>query len=109
VTAPSVGPTRQQILYLWLAESALDSEVVAWAFHDGASGRGERIPSDDPPYATGVAALEDGWRLLQTPHVAMPPRGQETDPAYLGYEFVFERRVVVQPGTGGAGHADGPR
>lgn len=95
MTDAAGGRVRQQVLYLWLAESALDSEVVAWAFHDGAGGAGEVLPPDDPPYATGVAALEDGWLLLQTPRVAMPPRGQEAEPAYLEYEFVFERRVVV--------------
>ena len=43
---------RQQLLYLWLAESALDTEVVAWAVYDGAKD-GPELPSSngsgDPP------------------------------------------------------------
>jgi hypothetical protein len=94
---------RQQILVLWLAESALDSEVVAWAFHDGSRGAGRPlpgadgpVPNDDPPYASGVAALEDGWWLLQAPHVPPPVPGREAEPGYLQYEFVFERAVEAQ-------------
>lgn len=86
---------RQQILYLWMSESALDTEVVAWAFHDGAKGAGPALPRADPPYASGLSALEDGWMLLQAPHVPAPVRGQDREVAYLQYEFVFERRVDV--------------
>ena len=57
--------TKQQVLYLWLAEGALDMPVVAWAFHDGAAGGGLPIPGEDPPYANGVKALEDGGRDSQ--------------------------------------------
>lgn len=85
--------TRQQVLYLWLAEGALDTAVVAWAFHDGTRGAGQPIPEDDPPYATGVKALEDGWMLLQSPPPPAIEAGREHQPSYLQNEFVFERRV----------------
>ena len=58
---------RQQVLYLWLAEGALDTPTVAWAFHDGCDGRGPALPGDEPPYRTGADALVDGWCLLQSP------------------------------------------
>ena len=86
---------RQQVLYLWLGEGDLTTPVVAWAFHDGTAGKGPSLPTGEPPYATGLAALEDGWFLLQSP----PPidiklgSGYETGP--LPNEFVFERRVDV--------------
>ena len=56
---------RQQVLYLWLAEGALDTGTIAWAFHDGTKGKGPGLPDCEPPFANGVAALEDGWFLLQ--------------------------------------------
>ena len=84
---------RQQVLYLWGAASALDSPVVAWAFHDGAAGAGPGLPDADPPYATGEAALRDGWMLLQSAPLVAPPPGAEHRNAYLDYEYVFERRV----------------
>ena len=86
---------RQQVLYLWTSEGALDMPVVAWAFHDGAAGKGPALPAGDPPYATGTKALEDGWFLLQSPP---PPRiieGREHQPGYLEHEFVFTRRVKL--------------
>lgn len=84
---------RQQILHLWLASAALDTNVVAWAFHDGAGGVGadHPIPPTDPPYRTGVDALVDGWFLLQAPG----PLGLATTNGELPCEFVFERRVTV--------------
>ena len=88
---------RQQVLYLWLAEAALVMPVVAWAFHDGTKGEGPGLPSGDPPYPTGQAALEDGWMLLQAPHVPPVEKVQEHEPAYLSYEFIFERRIEVAP------------
>ena len=88
---------RQQVLYLWLAEAALVMPVVAWAFHDGSDGEGPGLPDGDPPYATGDMALKDGWMLLQSPHVPRVEKGQEHEPAYLSYEFVFERRVDIAP------------
>lgn len=88
-------PVRQQVLFLWLEESALAMAPVAWAFHDGCEGRGPGLPEGDPPYPTGEAALLDGWMLLQTPHVPPPLSGAEHQASYLSYEFVFERRVEI--------------
>ena len=86
---------RQQVLYLWLAEGALDMPVVGWAFHDGAAGRAAVLPDAEPPYATGVAALEDGWCLLQPPLPPPVTLGAEHETGYLPHEFVFERRIEV--------------
>ena len=84
---------RQQVLYLWLAEGALDTETVGWAFHDGTAGVGPPLPENDPPYASGQAALEDGWFLIQSPAPAPLQQGSEHEVAYLANEFIFERRI----------------
>ena len=86
---------RQQILYLWLAEGAIDTETVAWAFHDGTAGKSSGLPTDEPPYTTGLAALQDGWFLLQSPAPYVLHPGTEHDTSYLPNEFVFERRFEV--------------
>jgi hypothetical protein len=87
---------RQQVLYLWLAEGALDTETVAWAFHDGSGGQGPQLPECEPPYHTGLAALEQGWFLIQSPAPFMLHPGAEHEVSYLANEFVFERRVDIQ-------------
>jgi hypothetical protein len=86
---------RQQVLYLWLAEGAMDTQTVAWAFHDGSSGTGPQLPDSEPPYPTGLAALEQGWFLIQSPAPFMLHPGAEHEVAYLTNEFVFERRVDI--------------
>jgi len=86
-------PIRQQVFYLWLAEGALDTATVAWAFHDGCSGRGPGLPEGEPPYATGAAALGDGWCLLQSSGPQPLAAGAEQETGPLPNEYVFERRI----------------
>ena len=90
---------RQQVLYLWLDGSSLDDKVVGWAFHDGTDGAGPPLPQSpdagQPPYASGLRALHDGWMLLQSAQLIPPAPGQEHLNSYLEYEFVFERRIEL--------------
>lgn len=80
---------------LWLSSSALESGVVAWAFHDGTAGAGPQVDAD-PPYRSGVAALVDGWRLLQMSQLSAPVPGDERETSYLKHEFLFERLVDLR-------------
>lgn len=74
MTFPST--VRQQVLVLYLDTSALDSRVVGWARYDGTgASRPTTGDSDEPPYGTGVAALEDGWRLFQAAQLLPPYPG----------------------------------
>ncbi len=86
---------RQQILYLWLAEGALDTKVVGWAFHDGTQGQGTSLPEARPPYETGAQALEDGWFLFQSPAPYPLQASTAYGTSYLANEFVFERRIEL--------------
>ena len=87
---------RQKVLVLYLQTSALDSGVVGWARYDGT---GETTPmagdGDEPPYADGVAALRDGWRLIQASPLSPELPGAEFRTSYLKYEFFFEKIVDV--------------
>ena len=83
---------RQQVLVLYLKSSALDAEVAAWARYDGTgTTRHMAGDSDDPPYATGVDALRDGWRLIQASTLHPEAPGAEFRTSYLKYEFLFEK------------------
>ncbi|MGL4542357.1 MAG: hypothetical protein ACRCUI_07600 [Polymorphobacter sp.] len=89
---------RQQLLVLYLANSALDSAVIGWSVYDG-TGATRRMAGDEDaaPYATGLDALTDGWRLFQASQLLPHARGAEFDLAYLKYEFFFEKIVEVAP------------
>ena len=84
--------TRQQVLVLYLASSALDAKVVGWSSYDGT---GETTPTtgdaDIPPYETGLDALKDGWRLFQASQLLPPQPGHEYDVSFLKHEFFFEK------------------
>ncbi len=89
--------TRQQVLFLYLASSALDDRVVAWSEYDGAAD-GPTPPVEarpDPPYKTGVDALRDGWRLIQSSQLQPAAPGAERATSFLKHEFVFEKLVDV--------------
>ncbi|MGW1269393.1 hypothetical protein [Streptomyces sp. NPDC002491] len=85
---------RQQVMVLYLATSALDSDVVGWSRYDGTgrtrptTGDGD---GDEPPYATGLAAMCDGWRLFQASQLLPPQAGHEYDVSFLKHEFFFEK------------------
>ncbi len=87
-----MGPRRQNVMVLYLANSALDSRVVSWARWDG-TGRTDHVPGGDeePPYDTGLDALRDGWRLIQMSPLLPHASGAEFTTSYLKYEFVFEQ------------------
>ena len=91
------GMQRQQVLVLYLRNSALDSGVLAWAVYDG-SGRQTHMAGDSeqPPYATGLAALLDGWRLIQASPLLDHGVGNEFRTGYLKYEFFFEKLVEME-------------
>ena len=79
---------RQQILQLWLHADALDTAVWAWAFYDGTGGQAP-LPDGEPPYPNGVAALEDGWFLIQAPCANAGDAVNGLSPT----RHVFERRI----------------
>jgi hypothetical protein len=93
-TAPEL---RQQVLVLYLATSALDAPVVGWTRYDG-TGRTSPTTGDsaEPPYASGLDALKDGWRLIQAAQLIPPYPGHEYDVSFLKHEFFFEQIVQVQ-------------
>ena len=46
----------------------------------------------EPPYDSVLAAVGDGWRVVQFPIAKLYNyQGQEND--YLGFEFVLEKMV----------------
>jgi hypothetical protein len=85
---------RQQVMVLYLSDSALDAGVVAWALYDGtAQTRHMAGDAEQPPYATGLDALRDGWRMIQASPLVDHGPGEEFRTGYLRYEFFFEKLV----------------
>ena len=83
---------RQQLLFLCLANPHLASTVVAWSFFDG-TGRSDAMAgdSDQPPYESVLAAMRDGWLVIQFPVLTAPAPGREHETSYLRFEYVLEK------------------
>jgi hypothetical protein len=88
---------RQQILILHLAHPDLDAATIAWALYDGAKPEGalqmQTGDEDTPPYKSVLAAMRDGWFVMQLPTMPTFHRGEEHETGHLPYEYVLERRV----------------
>ena len=85
---------KQKLLILYAANSSLDSPVGAWSLFDG-TGREKHMAgdADKPPYASVVAAMRDGWRVIQLPQLRPAVRGAEHETAFLENEVVLEKMV----------------
>lgn len=85
---------RQQLLFLYLGNSAPDSQTIGWSIYDGT---GQQQPPADvdapPPYDSALAAMRDGWRVIQVPTLQPDLPGREYHTDYLKFEFVLEKMV----------------
>ena len=88
---------RQQLLLLCVANPNPTSSVVAWSFFDG-TGHAQTMAgdSDQPPYDSVLAAMKDGWRVLQVPPVQTAAPGREHETGALPFEFVLEKLVEAK-------------
>jgi hypothetical protein len=60
-------PAVQDILVLFQTSPALDVEPVAWARYEASKGTGikDLVEEDEPPYKNAMAAMRDGWQVIQ--------------------------------------------
>ena len=83
-------------MILYLSNSALDSDVRGWTIYDGT---GQTYPttgdSETPPYPTGLAAMQDGWRVIQMPQLLPPAKDLEYTTSLL------QVRVCLREDGGG--------
>ena len=86
---------RQQILFLYLENSSLDSKVISWGFWDG-TGKTQSYAGDSdlPPYETGFDAMLDGWFLIQASPLLTAASGNEYKTSFFQNEFIFEKKVL---------------
>ena len=84
-------PPRQELLFLYSENADLASSVVAWSRYSGAGRTYRSGDSDEPPYDSVVAAMVDGWRVLQVSQQLPAPPGAEHTTAFLKFETLLER------------------
>lgn len=86
-------------MILHLSHPDLDASTIAWALYDGAAPATQKqMQSGDqkvPPYGSVLAAMREGWFVLQLPTLPAFTRGEEHETGHLPYEYVLERKVEV--------------
>jgi hypothetical protein len=87
---------RQNLLILYTSGADLEGPVVAWSRYDGAPDPAAPGSGDQPPYPSVVAAMQDGWRVLQVPMLLPPDKDDPYTASHLRHEFVLEKIVEVQ-------------
>ena len=80
---------RQELLYLQANTTSVTADVVGMLLvQDGEVSEGPADP-DEWPYPTVLAAMQDGWRVIQFPDLALTL--DESRTYGLGYEFILEK------------------
>jgi hypothetical protein len=55
---------------------------------------------EKPPYRSVLAAMRDGWFVMQLPTLPTYARGHEHEVGHLPYEYILERRVRIDEQSG---------
>ena len=77
------------MLYLQASTTSVTGDVVGMLLvQDGEVSEGPADP-DEWPYPTVLAAMQDGWRIIQFPDLALSL--DESRTYGLGYEFILEK------------------
>ncbi len=80
---------RQQLLFLRAEGPTINSGVVGMLLYkDGTFDEGPADP-DDWPYQSVAAAIDDGWRVVKFPELALCIDERQT--YEVGLEFVLEK------------------
>ncbi|MDA0334358.1 MAG: hypothetical protein O2782_04260 [bacterium] len=90
----------QDILVLFQTTPGLDAQVVAWSRYEASKGPGitDLVEEAEPPYRNAMAAMRDGWQVIQMSEMKHRPPG---DAAYedgpLPYQTVLSRFNPMVP------------
>jgi hypothetical protein len=82
----------QMILYLYSKSTNMRSPLASWMLYDATQPQEPQLPSQEVPYASVLAAVADGWRIVQFPNAKLFAY-QGVDNDYLGFEFILEKMV----------------
>ena len=92
----------QDILVFFQTTPALDAQVVAWARYEASrgTGLGDLVEESDPPYHNAMAAMRDGWQVIQMSELKhrSPQEGYELGP--LPYQIVLSKFNELQKEEG---------
>ncbi len=81
---------RQDLLYLQAANTSPTAGVLGMMLIEAGAPVELAADPDEWPYQTVLAAVNDGWRIISFPNMALLAVSED-DPRGLGFEFILER------------------
>ncbi len=90
--AELVDTPCQLVLYLYSKSTNMRSTLASWMLYDATKPQEPTLPSQEAPYGSVLAAVADGWRIVQFPDAKLY-RYDGVDNDYLGFEFILEKMV----------------
>ena len=81
--------TKQRLLYLQAATTNLESDVLGMSLVENGQVLGGPDDPEEWPYHTVLEAMDDGWRVIKFPEMALLL--QEDQTIGLGCEFILEK------------------
>ena len=82
--------TVQDLLYLQTERSSPYSKVIGMMMIENGQRHEGALDADEWPYQTVLEAMEDGWRVISFPNLALMALNHD-DSHGLEFEFILER------------------
>ena len=86
-------PLVQDILVVFQTTPALDAQVVAWARYEASKSAGieDLVEESEPPYQDAMAAMRDGWQVIQMSELKHRSSGEGYELGPLPYQTVLAK------------------
>ena len=88
-TSDDESPRQQRLLYLNTGNTGVDSQVLGMALVENGEILEGPDDVDEWPYNSVLEAMDDGWRVIKFPEMALLL--QEDKTFGLGCEFILEK------------------
>ena len=90
-TSDDASPRQQRLLYLNTGNTGVDSQVLGMALVENGEILEGPDDVDEWPYNSVLEAMDDGWRVIKFPEMALLL--QEDKTFGLGCEFILEKLI----------------
>jgi hypothetical protein len=90
---------RQKLLMLCTGGCDPASNVVAWSLYDGSGAynfdASDMTDDPTPPYGSVLAAMRDGWRVMQVPVMQTGTTTNNYELGVMPFEWYLEQWVSI--------------
>ena len=93
---PFVSDTfRQKLLMVYTKSNDAASEIIAWSLYDGTANytfeASDVCEDNEAPYHSVLAAMRDGWRVMQVPRMDHGIGDRSYEMGVLPFEWALEQ------------------